>query len=165
MDLQITAMARIVPSYVSQVKTYSSLQLRNPSYMALERYCAVITITYGADMDASESVKTVYSSLPELGERIRSVMKRIGLDASVESTGKSGRTLDRYASGEVEPPLSVITGLATRAGCSIEWLGDGQWGCFFRPGARRAAGCKRHTAPRRCRVCRTWRVRSLGKNP
>lgn len=81
-------------------------------------------------MSDPESVKTVYGSLPELGERIRSVIKRIGIDASVESTGKSGRTLDRYASGEVEPPLSVVTGLATRAGCSIEWLATGHGEAF-----------------------------------
>lgn len=65
------------------------------------------------------------SSNGDIGLRLKSVIREIGLDASVESTGKSGRTLDRYVSGEVDPPLSVIRGLAERSGYSINWIATG----------------------------------------
>lgn len=58
--------------------------------------------------------------------RLKEVIKKLGVDVSVESSGKSARTLNRYVSGEMEPPLSVITGLAERSGYSVSWLATGQ---------------------------------------
>jgi phage repressor protein C with HTH and peptisase S24 domain len=76
-------------------------------------------------MTRHQSVNQFDGSYLDLGARIRMVIKDIGSDVAAESTGKSVRTLDRYASGEVEPPVSVITGLAARSGCSVQWLATG----------------------------------------
>ena len=81
---------------------------------------------YGDDSDENVTGKALPSSEEALGARIKSIIKRLGVDVSVESTGKSARTLDRYASGNVEPPIGVITKLAERAGCSLNWLATGQ---------------------------------------
>jgi len=81
---------------------------------------------YGDDERADGTVNRLDGSAISLGWRIKKVMKELGPDASVESSGKSIRTLDRYVSGEVEPPLSVITGLSRRSGYSLRWLATGE---------------------------------------
>lgn len=82
-------------------------------------------MTYDDDTTADQTGNSVPGLTEPLGLRIKRVMKDIGIDASVESTGKSARTLDRYVSG-VEPPMSVITNLAERSGYSLLWLATGQ---------------------------------------
>ncbi|MEO2038863.1 MAG: helix-turn-helix transcriptional regulator [Martelella sp.] len=81
---------------------------------------------YDDESAHEETGKVLPSSSFALGERLRQAIKAVGSDKAAESTGKSVRTLDRYVSGKIEPPLSVLIGLADSSGLSLQWLATGE---------------------------------------
>lgn len=76
-------------------------------------------------MSGDQTGNDLPTSNIELGHRIAQVIKEIGSDKSVQVTGKSAKTLSRYASG-TEAPVSVVRSLAEAGGYSLEWLITGE---------------------------------------
>lgn len=74
----------------------------------------------------SETVNAVYGLSKDLAGRLKWVIKRLGPDVAAESSGKSGRMLDRYVKGEVDPPFQVVASLASAADVSLDWLATGK---------------------------------------
>lgn len=73
-----------------------------------------------------ETGKQLPGSPEGLGLRMLKAIEAAGWDRSVESIGKSARSLDRYVKGEAEPPVSVITSLAECSGYSLRWIASGE---------------------------------------
>ena len=54
--------------------------------------------------------------------RVEEMLSTLGKDKSVQVTGKSWKTLSRYATEGTEPPFSVVYALAVAAGRPISWV-------------------------------------------
>jgi transcriptional regulator with XRE-family HTH domain len=71
------------------------------------------------DAKAREMVER---QLAVVRRRIREAIEKIGFVAAVAASGKSLTTLHRYLNGSIEPPVSVLLGLANAIGKSPSWF-------------------------------------------
>lgn len=72
---------------------------------------------------AGRNVDPTY--LDGLGKRISAIVEQIGIDKSVQASGKSEKQVRRYMKG-AEPPVSVLVALSATAQATMSWLADGR---------------------------------------
>lgn len=69
--------------------------------------------------------KVLPTSLEAIGKRIGVLVNRFGMDKIVQATNKSGKSINRYISGN-EPPLGFIIHLSDVCNVSISWITEGE---------------------------------------
>lgn len=80
-------------------------------------------MVYNKSEDSSELGREFPSWTPELGSRLRSVIKTLGGGAEAGKIANiSEDMLSRYVNGHSKPSFYTLAGLAKAAGVSLDWI-------------------------------------------